>query len=177
MSTAEKEDAQGEVNYFTILYIGGDIKTLRNIERDADDKWRALLNQCNKTEEDASSIVKAAQDYAEAAHDCDMQRAYILRLVEIGRVNDECRRAVVEMVRGPHDGEKAKRMYLGLCQLEARTEKEDKESWENPFDGCIDWLEDGENGKSLVYRTEEEVQKAKAKARALVQEILLDSLM
>lgn len=161
------------INYYAILDIGGDIRTLRTLESNADAKWRDLISACNQIEPDVDRVVRAAEDYAEAAHDCTTQRAFVTKNAA-RLLNDDCKGAVMQMIKGPHDAEKARSIYHALANLKARTEEEDQGSWDNVFDGAIDWLREG---ATIVYNTAEEVAAAKAKARATMRALVLDNTL
>lgn len=161
-----------EINYYTILYIGGDIKTLRCLEHDADNIWRDLIEACNQIEPDADRVVQAAHDYAVAAHSCAEQRAFIAN--NAANLNDDCKAAVMQMIKGPHNDTKARSIYHTLAGLQARTEAEDRESWDNPYADAIDWLLDG---ATIAYKTADEVAAAKAKAHAAMRALVLDSTL
>lgn len=160
------------INYYTILDIGGDIKTLRTIEHDADVKRDKLIEECNQIEPDVDRVVQAAEDYAEAAHDCALQRAHVASNAEV--LNDDCKSAVMQMIKGPHDAEEARSIYQALANLKARTHEEDRDSWDNVFCDAIDWLQEG---ATIVYKSAEEVAAAKAKARATMRALVLDNTL
>lgn len=165
-------NATNEINYYTILYVGGGIKVLRNLESDANNKWSNLIDACNQVEPDADRVVQAAQDYAEAAHDCAGQRAFVAN--HAANLNDDCKAAVMQMIKGPHDETKARAIYHTLAGLKARTEAEDRESWDNPYDDVIDWLRDG---ATTAYKTAGEVAAAKSKARAAMRALVLNNTL
>ena len=156
---------------YKLLYLGGDIQVLRQLEGKADADWKNLIEACNASKPDPDKIVSAAESYAVSAHDCDEQREFIVS--NVSNLGEEAKKCVLSLAKGPHDGNKARTIYQSLAPLIARTKEEDRETWDSLFDD-IPWVNEG---LSITYDTKEQVEAAKSKALALSRSLVLGTIL